>query len=85
MTPSFFGQSNPDYELTVQSLQDLTVQQAIDDLVYFAQTVTLPFTGGDSVKPDQAPWILVGGSYAGALTAYTMAKYVPCIFLAYQF
>ena len=33
--------------------------------------------GGDAVKPNvQAPWVLIGGSYSGALTAYTMVKLV---------
>lgn len=40
--------------------------------------------GGDAVKPDQVPWILAGGSYAGALTAFTMAKYVIYLLLVYS-
>jgi hypothetical protein len=70
----FFGFSNPYDNLTSQSLTLLTIQQAIDDLVYFATTADLPMCGGDAVKPGQAPWILIGGSYAGALTSYTMVK-----------
>jgi hypothetical protein len=70
----FFGLSNPYDNLTSQSLALLTIQQAIDDLVYFATTADLPMCGGDAVKPGQAPWILIGGSYAGALTSYTMVK-----------
>lgn len=31
---------------------------------------------GDELTPDKAPWILIGGSYAGALTSWTMVKYV---------
>ncbi|KAG2085941.1 peptidase S28 [Suillus discolor] len=77
----FFGFSNPYDNLTSQSLALLTVQQAIDDLVYFATTVDLPMSGGDAVKPSQAPWILVGGSYSGALTSYTMVN-KPGIFWA---
>jgi len=61
----FFGQSNPYPDLSSQSLALLTIQQAIDDLVYFAQNVTLPMPGGDKVKPDSTPWILFGGSYSG--------------------
>jgi hypothetical protein len=70
----FFGLSNPYDNLKSQSLALLTIQQAIDDLVYFAATADLPMPGGDAVKPGQAPWVLVGGSYAGALTSYTMVK-----------
>ncbi|KAG1770250.1 serine carboxypeptidase S28-domain-containing protein [Suillus occidentalis] len=51
----FFGFSNPYDNLTSQSLTLLTIQQAIDDLVYFATTADLPMPGGDAVKPGQAP------------------------------
>jgi hypothetical protein len=68
----FFGTSNPRQDLSVASLRLLTVQQAIDDLEYFARNAALPFNGGGSVSPGQAPWVLVGGSYSGALTAWTM-------------
>lgn len=61
----FFGLSNPHPDLSVESLKVLNIQQAIDDLEYFAKNVNLPMPGGDSVTPDKAPWILVGGSYAG--------------------
>ena len=61
----FFGYSNPYDNLTSQSLELLTIQQAIDDLAYFAQNADLPMPGGDNVKPDTTPWVLIGGSYAG--------------------
>ena len=61
----FFGESNPYPNSTTQSLRVLTIQQAIDDLVYFSQTVDLPMKNGDQVKPHMVPWILVGGSYSG--------------------
>ncbi|THH05021.1 hypothetical protein EW146_g10013 [Bondarzewia mesenterica] len=68
----FYGYSNPFSDLSVASLRYHTIQQAIDDLEYFADNVELPMPGGDAVGPDQAPWIMVGGSYAGALTSWTM-------------
>ncbi|KAG1833222.1 peptidase S28 [Suillus subalutaceus] len=77
----FFGDSNPYDNLTSQSLALLTIQQAIDDLVYFATTADLPMPGGDAVKPGQAPWILIGASYSGALSSYTMVN-KPGIFWA---
>ncbi|KAI6044410.1 peptidase S28 [Pisolithus marmoratus] len=77
----FFGLSNPYPDLSSQSLAVLTIQQAIDDLVYFAGQASLPMPGGASVKPDTTPWILIGGSYAGALTAWTMVNQ-PGIFYA---
>ncbi|TDL29923.1 peptidase S28 [Rickenella mellea] len=77
----FFGTSNPKSDLSAQSLKLLTVQQAINDLAYFAQNVVLPMPGGNQVTPDKAPWILMGGSYSGALTSWTMVN-KPGIFWA---
>jgi hypothetical protein len=71
MEHRFFGLSNPKPDLTTQSLQLLTLQQSIEDLDYFAKNVKLPMPGGDKVTPDVAPWVLVGGSYAGALTSWS--------------
>ena len=72
----FFGQSNPYPNLSEESFSVHTLQQAIDDHEYFANNVVLDMPGGDQVGPNNAPWILVGGSYAGALTSYTMYEYV---------
>ncbi len=60
-----YGFSNPYPDLSEESLQYHTIQQAMEDLVYFAQNVNLSMPGGDQVAPGQAPWILIGGSYAG--------------------
>lgn len=68
----FFGDSNPFGDLSVKSLKLHTLQQAVDDLDYFANNVKLAMPGGDNVKPSTTPWILVGGSYSGALTSWTM-------------
>ncbi|KAI0638520.1 peptidase S28 [Trametes polyzona] len=70
----YYGLSNPFPDLSVKSLKFHTIQQAIDDLEYFAKTVDLPMPGGDALKPGQAPWILIGGSYSGALTSFTMVN-----------
>ncbi|OCH84125.1 peptidase S28 [Obba rivulosa] len=70
----FYGLSNPLPDLSSQSLRLHTIQQAIDDLEYFAKNVNLPMPGGDEVAPGKAPWILIGGSYSGALTSWTMVN-----------
>lgn len=61
----FYGYSNPRPNLNDSSLELLTIQQAIEDLAYFAKNVKLPMPNGDQLGPDKAPWILVGGSYSG--------------------
>ena len=63
----YYGLSNPFNNLSTASLQFHTIQQAIDDLVYFANNVKLPQPDGGDVTPDKAPWVLVGGSYSGKL------------------
>ncbi|KZT55218.1 hypothetical protein CALCODRAFT_498923 [Calocera cornea HHB12733] len=68
----FYGQSNPYPDLSVKSYRVHTIDQAISDLVHFSQTVKLPMPGGNNLGSDNNPWILVGGSYSGALTAWTM-------------
>ena len=70
----FYGNSTPFGDLSVSSLRFHTIQQAIDDLEYFADNVKLPMPGGDVVTPTEAPWVLVGGSYSGALTSWTMVN-----------
>ena len=70
----FFGLSNPHPDLSVKSLQVLNIQQAIDDLEYFAKNVQLPIPGAKDLSITQTPWVLVGGSYSGALTGWTMVK-----------
>jgi len=77
----FYGLSNPYPDLTVKSLRFHTLQQAIDDLAYFAQMVHLPMPNGDQVTPDSAAWTLIGGSYSGALSSWTMVN-KPGIFYA---
>jgi hypothetical protein len=75
----FYGLSNPYPDLSVKSLRVHTIQQAIDDFDYFAKNVNLPMPGGDKVKPDTTPWVLVGGSYSGALTSFIMVKCVSSV------
>ncbi|KAH9917352.1 serine carboxypeptidase S28-domain-containing protein [Fomitopsis serialis] len=77
----YYGYSNPYDNLSVESLQYHTIQQAIDDFEYIAYNVKLPMPSGDHVTPDEAPWILIGGSYAGALTSFTKVN-KPDVFYA---
>ena len=70
----FYGTSTPFGNLEESSLKYHTIQQAIDDLEYFAKNVKLAMPGGDNVKPGQAKWVLMGGSYSGALTSWTMVQ-----------
>ncbi|KAJ8474948.1 hypothetical protein ONZ51_g6894 [Trametes cubensis] len=78
----FFGESNPYPDLSVKSFCVHTIEQAINDHEYFVKNVQLPMLGGDHVSaPNEAAWILFGGSYSGALTSFTMTR-KPGLFAA---
>ena len=77
----YYGGSSPYASLTIEHLRYLTLRNAIADLAYFAQTVTLPFDPQGTSRAPTAPWILAGGSYAGALAAWT-AVVEPGVFWA---
>lgn len=79
----YYGDSSPYKLQTTTNLQQLTVDNAAKDLVYFAQHVKLPFDPKGTSKPNKAPWILTGCSYAGALAAWVDAL-LPGVFWAYQ-
>ncbi|CAE6424059.1 unnamed protein product [Rhizoctonia solani] len=76
-----FGESNPYPDLKESTLKYLSVEQAIEDLEYFGNNVHLPMPGGDQVPTTKAPWVLIGGSYPGAIVSWTMAA-KPGVFWA---
>jgi hypothetical protein len=59
------------------------LKQAIADFVYFAKTVDLPFDTDHQTNADKAPWVFSGGSYSGALSAWTEST-SPGTFWAYH-
>lgn len=79
----YWGDSSPFDSLTTKNLQYLTLRNSIADLTYFAKTVDLPFDKNHSSNADSAPWVLSGGSYSGALSAWT-ASTAPGTFWAYH-
>ncbi|KAG9041285.1 hypothetical protein FS837_012466 [Tulasnella sp. UAMH 9824] len=78
----YWGKSSPVPDLTTQNLQWLTVEQGVEDLKYFAENVKLPFNA-TSTHPDQTPWILIGCSYSGLLTAFAQEKHSDVFAAAY--
>ncbi|KAG7097309.1 hypothetical protein E1B28_004671 [Marasmius oreades] len=79
----FFGLSNPYPDLSGTSMSVHTIQQSIEDIDYFARNVELPMPNGKSLDPDNAAWIMTGGSYPGALTSYTMVNKPGLIWAGY--
>lgn len=52
---------------------------AIADNAYFAQHATFPGINGSLAAPE-TPWILYGGSLAGAQTAFSVVTYGDILF-----
>ncbi|KAF4637979.1 hypothetical protein G7Y89_g115 [Cudoniella acicularis] len=79
----YWGESSPYSVLTAETLQYLTLDQAIADFVYFAKAAALPFDKNHASNADKAPWVFSGGSYSGALAAWTEST-SPDTFWAYH-
>ncbi|KAL8289556.1 hypothetical protein RB601_005461 [Gaeumannomyces tritici] len=78
----YWGESSPFSDLTVHNLQYHTLNNAIADHTYFARNVKLPFDPEGKSAPSKAPWVMTGGSYAGALSAW-IERLDPGTFWAY--
>ncbi|ORX95978.1 peptidase S28 [Clohesyomyces aquaticus] len=70
----FYGHSYPFNTSTTDELRYLTTEQTIADNAYFAQHASFPGVNGTLNTPN-TPWIIYGGSLAGAQTAFTMKTY----------
>ncbi|KAH8812182.1 serine carboxypeptidase [Xylogone sp. PMI_703] len=79
----YWGFSSPFEELTTKNMRFLTLKNAIADLNHFALTAKLPFDTTGTTNAAKAPWVLVGGSYSGALAAWTEAITKPSVMWAY--
>lgn len=79
----YWGESSPYQNLTAETLQHLTLDNAVDDLIYFARNISFLFDPESESKPDKAPWVLSGCSYAGALSAWVQAL-APGTFWSYH-
>ena len=69
----YYGTSCPFNTSSTDELLYLTTEQVIADFDLFARKVTLP--GVTDINAPNTPWILYGGSYPGALSAFTKKKY----------
>ncbi|KAL6163028.1 hypothetical protein ACJQWK_10624 [Exserohilum turcicum] len=70
----YYGESFPYNTSTTDELRFLTTEQTIADNAYFRQHATFPGVNASLNSPD-TPWIMYGGSLAGAQTAFTMKTY----------
>ena len=70
----YYGESYPYNTSTTDQLAYLTTEQTIADNAYFATHATFPGVAGNLSAPG-TPWILYGGSLAGAQTAFSVKQY----------
>ncbi len=76
----FYGESYPFENSSTDNLRYLTTEQTIADNAYFAQHATFHnVTGGSNLTAPGQPWILYGGSLAGAQTAFSLVQYSPLL------
>ncbi|KAG8909078.1 hypothetical protein FRC01_007149, partial [Tulasnella sp. 417] len=78
----YWGKSSPYQNLSTANLKYLTLDQSIEDTRYFVQHAKLPWTKkAKNSSPKAVPWINIGCSYPGVLSAYTQQRY-PELFAA---
>jgi len=66
----YWGESSPYQELTVKNLTHLTLDNSLEDMVYFARNFVPPFDDSGKSAHGNVPWVNVGCSYPGALAAW---------------
>ncbi|GIQ87506.1 peptidase S28 [Kipferlia bialata] len=65
----FYGASVPTADTAMGSMELLTSEQGLEDLVHFKRWYAETFLSYE------ADWVVVGGSYSGALAAWARSKY----------
>lgn len=71
----YYGESFPTVNLTTENYRFHTSDQAMADMVYFAEHAKFPRHEHEKLNAKDTPWIWYGGSYAGALVAMLRKKY----------
>lgn len=70
----YYGKSFPVPDLTTENLRFLSTEQALAEIDYFAKNVKFEGIDADLTAPN-TPWIVYGGSYAGAQAAFLRVVY----------
>ena len=70
----YYGKSMPygNDSMKLENMVHLNSEQALSDLAYFIEQMK---TNGDHKITQNSPWITIGGSYPGALSAWFRYKY----------
>lgn len=79
----YWGNSTPFTNLNTANLTYLTLENSIKDVTRFAREVQLPFAPQGGSNAQDVPWVMMGASYSGALTA-AIARVDPGTIWAYS-
>ncbi|KAJ7106499.1 peptidase S28 [Mycena crocata] len=80
----YWGASIPFANYSTANMKYFTIENSVQDFAHFAKNVELPFTNETRIMaPPDAPWILTGGSYPGALAAYAKHTFPDLFYAAY--
>ncbi|KAM7197563.1 serine-type peptidase-like protein [Rhypophila sp. PSN 637] len=80
----YWGGSSPFDVLTVQNLTYLTLENSLQDMVYFSKNFIPPFDTSGNSSSTNAPYIFLGGSYTGAIAHWLATLYPGEGFWAYH-
>ncbi|KAF2848562.1 serine peptidase-like protein [Plenodomus tracheiphilus IPT5] len=70
----YYGKSFPVPDLTTKNLRFLSTEQSLAEIDYFARNVHFDGIDSDLTAP-KTPWVVYGGSYAGAQAAFLRVVY----------
>lgn len=68
----YYGASQPFQDWSTGNLKFLTSEQALADAAFFIDEMNNELIKANGVKPE---WIVIGGSYPGALSAWFKSQY----------
>lgn len=69
------GNIVPDYVFTTENLRFHSTEQAMADLAYFSRRIQFPGHENANLTSPGTPWILIGGSYGGVISAFSRIQY----------
>ncbi|KZM27782.1 uncharacterized protein EKO05_0002469 [Ascochyta rabiei] len=71
----YYGTSFPTEDLTTKNLRFLSTEQALAEVDYFAKNVKFAGHEDKDLTAPSTPWVVYGGSYAGAQAAFLRVTY----------
>lgn len=71
----YYGTSFPVEDLTTENLRFLSTEQALAEVDYFARNVKFAGHEDKDLTAPSTPWVVYGGSYAGAQAAFLRVAY----------